>query len=302
MDLRLLRCFQVAADELNFGRAARRLNILPSSLSRNIGLLENDMGLRLFRRTTREVSLTPSGHLLLREARLLLQHAQRVEDEVRSAAGSEERVFRIGAMDAAAVGLIPQLLHDFREIEPDLELLLLEEKSAKLMPKLLSGALDVAIVSQPMSPMPELEFHFLLNQPIVVALPAGYALADRGSLRVSDLEDVPLILPSPRGRPHSYNLTMQLFLDANLQPKIAQQAEEKQTIINMVGAEIGAAIVPYWASRNAVQGVVFQPLVSETGRQFEELPLGAAWLKGTHDTYRDSLLALLNKKLPEYAR
>lgn len=301
MDLKLLRCFAVVGDELHFGRAARRLNILPSSLSRNIGLLEKDLGLRLLSRTTRDVSLTHSGHLLMREARALLDHAENVADRVRSAAASEERVFRIGAMDSAATGLIPPLVHDFREASPDLELFLLEDKSAKLMPKLVSGALDVAIVSQPMWPQPELEFEFLLNQPIVVALPNQHSLANQKQLAVRDLEDVPLILPSPRSRPHSYHLTMELFLDASLKPNIAQQAEEKQTIVNMVGAEIGAAIVPYWTTRIAVEGVTYRPLIDETGNQVMELPLCAAWVKGSKDRVRQQFLGLLKDNLDRYA-
>lgn len=301
MDLKLLRCFTAVADELHFGRAARRLNILPSSLSRNIGLLEKELGLRLLSRTTREVTLTRSGHMLLRDARSLIQHADEVADHVRSSAAPEERVFRIGAMDSAATGLMPQLVHDFREIVPDLELLLLEDKSAKLLPKLLSGALDVAFVRPPMTPQPAIEFDFLLDEPTVVALPSAHQLAENEKLTVQDLADVPMIVPSPRSRPHSYSLTMQLFLDASLQPNISQQAEEKQTIVNMVGAEIGAAIVPYWTSRNAVNGVVYRALVNESGRPIRELPLAAAWVKGSHDHYRDQLMQLLKENLERYS-
>ncbi len=301
MDLKLLRCFTVVADELHFGRAARRLNILPSSLSRNIGLLEKDLGLRLLTRTTREVTLTRSGQLLQRDARKLLALADEVADDVRSAASNEERVFRIGAMDSAATGLIPQLVHDFHEIQPELELLLIEEKSASLLPKLVSGSLDVAIVRPPMSPQPAIEFEFLLNEPTVVALPANHPLAKHEQLRISDLDKIPLIVPSPRSRPHSYNLTMQLFLDASLEPMIAQRAQEKQTIVNMVSAEIGAAIVPYWTSRSAVQGVIYRPLVDLSGRRIRELPLSAAWLKGTHDHFRDELIALLRANLERYS-
>jgi len=302
VDLKLLRCFTVVADELHFGRAARRLNILPSSLSRNIGMLEKDLGLKLLSRTTRDVTLTRSGHLLLREARPLLAHVEDVADRVRDAATSEERVFRIGAMDSAATGLIPQLVHDFRELAPDLELYLQEDKSAKLLPRLLSGALDVAIVRPPMSPQPAIHFDHLLEEPTVVALPGEHPLTKQKNLRIQDLDDVPLILPSPRTRPHSYNLTMQLFLSASLQPQVAQQVEEKQTIINMVGAEIGAAIVPYWYSRNAVQGVEYRPLVDDTGRPIRELPLAAAWVRGTHDHYRDELMKLLKSNLERYSQ
>ncbi len=301
MDLKLLRCFSAVADELHFGRAARRLNILPSSLSRNIGLLERELGLRLLTRTTREVTLTHSGHLLHRDARELLKHADDVSDRVREAAAAEERVFRIGAMDSAATGLIPQLVHDFREKQPDLEVFLVEEKSASLLPKLASGGLDVAFVRPPITPPSTIEFDFLLYEPTVVALPSNHPLAKRKKLRVSDLKDVPLIVPSPRSRPHSYNLTMQLFLDASLQPKIAQQAQEKQTIVNMVSAEIGAAIVPYWTSRNIVHGVEFRPLVNASGRRIRELPLAAAWVKGTHDHFRDELIQILKANLERYS-
>lgn len=301
MDLKLLRCFAVVADELHFGRAARRLDILPSSLSRNIGLLEKDLGLRLLARTTREVTLTRSGQLLLQDARALLAHADEVADRAKSSAASDERVFRIGAMDSAATGLIPPLLHDFRETQPDLELLLVEAKSANLLPKLASGGLDVAIVVQQATPDPALHFEFLLKQPIVVALPQSSPLARRRKLRVTDLDDVPLILPSPRGRPHSYNLTQQLFLDAELRPKVAQQAEEKHTIVNLVGADIGAAIIPFWASRGSVQGVVYKPLVNSAGKQIRELPLAIAWVQGTQDPFRDAFVRLLKSNLERYA-
>ncbi len=301
MDLKLLRCFTAVGDELHFGRAARRLNILPSSLSRNIGLLEKELGLKLLSRTTREVTLTRSGHSLMREARPLLAHVEEVADLVRNSAGGEERVFRIGAMDSAATGLLPQLVHDCRELAPETELYLLEDKSAKLLPKLLSGALDMSIVRPPMTPQPAIHFERLMEEPTVVALPSGHPLTKQKNLNIKDLEDVPLIVPSPRSRPHSYKLTMQLFLDASLRPRIEQQAEEKQTIINMVGAEIGAAIVPYWYSRNAVHGVEFRSLVDDTGHPIKELPLAAAWVKGTHDHFRDEVMKLLKSILEKYS-
>ena len=301
MDLKLLRCFAVVADELHFGRAARRLDILPSSLSRNIGLLEKELGLRLLSRTTREVTLTRGGHLLQRDARALLAHADEVADRVKSSASGDERVFRVGAMDSAATGLMPHLVHDYRELRPDLEILLVEAKSANLLPKLVSGGLDVAIVAEQATLPPEVECEFLIRQPIVVALPQSHPLAGLEQLQVVDLKDVPLILPSPRSRPHSYNLTMQLFLDAELQPNIAQQAEEKQTIISMVAAEIGAAIIPYWTSLGSVQGAVYRPLVDTVGHQIRELPLAVAWIRGSHDPYRDELIKLLEANLDRYS-
>ena len=301
MDLKLLQCFVAVAEELHFGRAAQRLDILPSALGRNIRLVEEYLGTRLFARSTRNVALTRGGHALLQEARSLLAQADSAVARVRQAASVEERVFRIGAIDSASTGLIPALVHDFKAIAPDLELVLVEDKTAKLLPKLTSGALDIAFVRPPAAFKPDIEFRFLLDEPTVVALPAEHRLALQEQVTVADLAEVPLIVPSPRNRPHSYNLTMRLFVQAGLEPRIVQQAEEKQTIVNLVGAEIGAALVPYWTSRIAVSGVVYRPLVGTSGNPVRELPLAAAWMRGTSDPWRERLIELVNSNLDRYS-
>ena len=301
MDSKLLECFISVADQLHFGRAAQTLDIHPSALGRNIRLLEEELGVRLFSRTTRNVTLTRTGHLLITEARDLLAREQALKERVRNTADSNERVFRIGAIDSAATGLVPQLLHDFHEVEPKIEVVLVEDKSVRLLPKILSGALDLAIVRPTYTPKSAIVFEFLLDEATVVALPENHALSKRKKLKIADLTEVPLIVPSPRTRPHSYNLTMRLFLDEGMHPIIAQQAEEKQTIINMVGAEIGAALVPYWTSRIAVGGVVYRPLVSNTGEAIRELPLAAAWVRGIEDKYRSLMVKLLKTNLDRYS-
>lgn len=301
MDLKLLTCFTVVADELHFGRAAQRLDILPSALGRNIRLLEEELGLRLFLRSTRNVALTRSGHILVHEARALLGQTEAAFGRVRAAASGSERVFRIGAIDSAATGLIPALVHDFRAIEPDLELALVEDKTVRLLPKLLSGALDIAFVRPPLMPKPAIEFVHLIDEPTIVALPPCHAFGGRNFLTVADLADVPLIVPSPRVRPHSYNLTMRLFVEAGLTPRIVQQAEEKQTIVNLVAAEIGAALVPYWTSRISVEGVAYLPLRDANGAPVCQLPLAAAWVAGSRDAFRDTLLKTLSENIARYA-
>lgn len=301
MDTKLLHCFTVVADELHFGRAAQRLDMLPSALGRNIRLLEEELGMRLFQRSTRNVSLTRSGYVLLQEARGLLAQTEAAFQRVRAVATVAERVFRIGAIDSAATGLLPALVHDFREAEPMLELALVEDKTVKLLPKLLSGALDIALVRPPLTVKPAIEFVPLLDEPTIVALPPNHPLIARPALTVHDLVDVPLIVPSPRERPHSYNLTMRLFVEAGMTPRIAQQAEEKQTIVNLVGAAIGAALVPHWTSRLSVGGVVYRPLIDEDGAPIRQLPLAAAWVRGSQDPYRERLMQILRENLARYA-
>ncbi len=300
MDLKRLTAFLAAADELHFGRAAQNLGILPSALGRNIRLLEEELGVRLFNRTTRNVVLTRSGQLLQKEAPALLAHAERLVEDVRTSATGGERVFRVGAIDSASIGLLPELVHDVKEYMPDLELALVEDKTANLLPKLLSGALDIAFVRPPNLTKAGIAFDLLLHESTIVALPEQHELATKEQIRVEDLENVPLIVPSPRSRPHSYNLTIRLFSEAGLQPVIAQQAEEKQTIINLVGAEIGAAIIPYWYSRIKLDGVVYRPMVDEDGAPIRELPLAAAWVAGTPDEARDHLVSIAKANMDRY--
>src|ERR1700730_18589151 len=170
MDLHQLRCFVAAAEELHFGRAARRLEMLPSALGRFIRLLEEDLGTRLMTRTTRSVTLTGDGTALLKEARALLAQADPVAAKYRTHARNQASPVRVGAIDSAAAGLLPMLLHDFRKQRPDVTVKLVEDKTIRLQPRLLSGLLDLAFVRPPENPDKRLEFLFLLHVTAVVAV------------------------------------------------------------------------------------------------------------------------------------
>jgi DNA-binding transcriptional LysR family regulator len=303
MDLHMLRCFVAVAEELHFGRAAQRLGMLPSALGRHIRLLEEDLGTRLLTRTTRNVTLTVDGTALLDEARPLLDQADRLASRFRSRGRSHAATLRIGAIDSAAAGLVPMLLHDFRDRRPDITVQLLEDKSIRLLPRLLSGRLDLAFVRPPEHPDKQLELSFLFYETAVIAVPKGHPLARRERLSIADLADQPLIVPERRSRPHSHDLTIKLFAEAGLQARIAQIAEEKQTIINLVAADLGIAIVPRWTSRMAAKGVRYIPLKSAASTvtaTMNKLPLAAAWVRGSRDPIRDEILATLQDHLSAY--
>ena len=303
MELHQLRCFVAAAEELHFGRAAQRLQMLPSALGRHIKLLEEDLGVRLFARTTRAVSLTEDGTTLLREGRALLSRAEAIEDGFRNRLRKPStRRFRIGAIDSAAAGLLPALLRDVGNAHPDIAVQLLEEKTIRLLPKLLSGALDLAFVRPPERPDGRIEFVPLLQETAVVAVSRKHVLARRLVISLADIADQPLIVPARRSRPHSHDLTVKLFDEAGLMPRIHQIADEKQTIVNMVAARLGVAIVPRWTARMAIPGVRFVPLRLKRGSSAGRLPLAAAWLRGSRDPIRDRVLTVLEARLKTYAR
>jgi len=140
------------------------------------------------------------------------------------------------------------------------------------------------------------------RDPPVVALPSRHRLAGRSRLTVAALVGEPLIVPDRRSRPHSHDLTVKLFERAGLKPTISQVAEEKQTIVNLVAARLGLAIVPRWTARFAVAGVRFVPLIADRANDLRLLPLAAAWMRGSHDPLREEMLTALRLHLPRYAR
>lgn len=301
MELEQLKCFVAVAEELHFGGAAQKMGLLPASLGRHVRLLEESLGTRLMSRTTRSVSLTEDGAALLEEVRPLLHRLQALAEEFRSRKNQQATVLRIGAIDSAAAGLIPPLLHDFREQCPGIVTQLVEDKSIRLIPKLIAGRLDIVFIRPRDGLSRNLAVRTLTHETPVIALAVTNPLAGHERISVDELRDEPLIVPERRSRPHSYDLTMKLFEDAGLHPRIAQIADEKQTIINLVAAGIGSAVVPRWTAKLAVSGVTFMPLASADGSSLRKLPLAVAWTKAVRDPSRDQLLELLDKNINRYA-
>lgn len=300
MDLHQLRCFVMAADELHFGRAAQRLDMLPSSLSRHIRMLEENLGVRLMVRTTRNAVLTEHGSLLMEEARSLLAAADDLEHRIRSLGREKASVLRLGVIDSAAVGIVPKLLSDFRDIAPHVVVQILEDKTSRLMPRVLSGRLDLALIRPPAALSRRLDLRFLLHETAVVAVPNGHRLADMDRVLVPDLIEETLIVPERRSRPHSHDLTTRLFADLGLAAKVIQLADEKQTIINLVAAGMGIAIVPRWTSKMAVGGVTYIPLITQGGKSLKSLPLALIWTSGSRDPTRDIMIDLLLERIETY--
>ena len=176
---------------------------------------------------------------------------------------------------------------------------LTEDKTIRLLPRLISGRLDIALVRPPEKPDKRLEFLFLLHETAVVAVSDRHPLASRKRVTVADLAEQPLIVPERRSRPHSHDLTMKLFAQAGLHARVVQLADEKQTIVNLVAAELGVAIVPRWTSRMVARGVRYIPLAAS---DMNRLPLAAAWARGTRDLVRDEMLEMLSASLARYAR
>lgn len=299
MDINQVKCFLAAADTLHFGRAAQTLDMLPASLGRQIRNLETHLDTPLFLRTTRTVSLTEAATRILEDARALVAEVEAFERKVREVRKEQTAALKVGTIDSAAAGLMPQLLQLVRAEAPDLEIQIVEQKTIHLLPKLLTGSLDIAFCRPPDVRDPRLNFRTLFFETAVVALPDDHRLAQRDEIDITDLADEPLIVPDRRSRPHSHDLTIKLFVDVGLTARIAQVAEEKHTIVNLVAAGTGLAIVPRWTSRLRVKGVTFVPLNLPQGSPRSKLILAAAWARGARDPMRDVFLGVLDRHLAE---
>lgn len=300
MDLHQLRCFVAAAEELHFGRAAQALGMMPAALGRHIRLLEEDLGTQLMARTTRHVALTEDGVLLLDEARKLIAQADALEGRFRAQGRLKAKTLRIGAIDSAAAGLLPLLLQDIRMQMPQVSVQIVEDKSIRLLPRLVSGRLDLAFVRPPDRRDRAIAFRHLIYETVVVAVAEQNPLAQRPVLTVGDLAEVQLIVPERRSRPHSHDLTMRLFAEAGVPARVGQVADEKQTIIHLVAAGFGVAIVPRWTACLAVPGVAYVALTPPEGISLNRLPLSAAYLRDVRDPMRDGVLDLLRDRLERY--
>jgi DNA-binding transcriptional LysR family regulator len=292
VDINQLRCFVTVGKELHFGRAAQRLEMMPASLSRFIRILEEDLGVRLLNRSTRNVSLTAEGAIFFDEASKLIDQFDALSRRFKSGLKDERRTLRIGAIDSAARGLVPALLNLFVPLYPTSDIHIIEDKTINLIPKLKSGWLDMIFIRAPQVIDSSLAIRFITRESCVLAVPLNHPLAGRSQVAVRDFQHEAMIIPDRRTRPHSHELTMSLFKLAGLTPHIAQFAEEKQTILSLVSAGLGLAVVP--ASYRTMNSESVSYIALDLPEQIKGLPLSIAWQKGNEDDCLREMLRLLN--------
>jgi len=243
VDLRTLRAFVVLAEERHFHRAAERLFIAQPALSQTIKRLEKQLHVALFIRTTRSVELTDAGRVLLVEARQVLIAADRALSAVRHAASGELGTVRIGFVASAALGLVPTILLAVQQRWPRLELELVEATTGEQLIALRSGELDIGIAREA-HPSPDLLITPLAEDRLVAAVPTGHSLADRGRVALRDLRDEVFIAPPRGATPLLSDHISALCAAAGFRQTVAHEALQFPTILGLVAANTGIAIVP----------------------------------------------------------
>ncbi|GAA2849428.1 LysR substrate-binding domain-containing protein [Pseudonocardia halophobica] len=269
MELRHLRTFLAVAEELHFGRAAARLNMAQPPVSQQIQQLEKDLGVRLFERSTRSVSLTAAGQAFLDPARAVLDDV----DLARRAAvygttGVTGKV-SLGFSSISSRKALPLLLRAVRREQPGIELALRGRTfGGAMVGQILYGALDLGMARLPLRER-SLDWHVFDYEALVAALPTDHPLAVREALTFEDLAEQTFItFPAVAGSPVR-EATMHIAAQHGFSPRVLHEAPDTFAILSLVAAGVGVTITVSSVEQISLPGVCFRPL---TGR----LPMLAA--------------------------
>ncbi len=267
MDLRQLRYFITVAEELHFGRAADRLGITQPPLSQAIQALEEAVGVLLFHRTKRSVALTPVGEQWLPHVRRVLEQAGSLPELARQLSRGEIGLLRLAFVSTADYSVLPVLIRRYRSLYADVQIALREATSDLQIEALLAGQIDAGLIIPPsQSPLhPALAYRPLLREPLVAAVPeswmaSGQVVMNAGQVDVQALADAPLILFPRPSAPAFHDIITGYFVRQGLTPRLGQQAIQMQTIISLVSAGLGIALVPASLQNLGRAGVCYAPL------------------------------------------
>ncbi|HEV3427816.1 MAG TPA: LysR family transcriptional regulator [Paraburkholderia sp.] len=297
-DLRQLRYFVAVAEEQHFGRAAARLSMTQPPLSQAIRALEETLGVELFARTRRSVELTAVGADLLPEVRRLLAAAEALRPLAQSLARGEAGVLALAFVSTADYGLLPALLREFGARYPRVRLQLTEATSDVQVEELVAGRIDAGLVIAPLPPRHAAQLAYLrvAREPLVIAMPTTLA-ARTGSpttdgwcdtpMSLREIAEAPLVVFARHLAPGFYDTIMDCYGAAGLAPRVGQEAIQMQTIVSLVSAGMGVALVPQSLRHLRRTGVVYRPLAEtaptiETGlvwRAAEVSPVLAAFIE-----------------------
>lgn len=268
MDLRHLRYFIATAEELHFGKAAERLHIAQPALSIQIKALEETLGVRLLNRTNRVVTLTEAGRVFLREARRTVEQAQHAAVVARRAGRGEVGRIEIGySADVSYSGVLSRTLRQYRRQVPDVELGLHELHPSTQIAQLLEGRIQIGFLASFIGSaawkLPQdLDAIRLMEWPLRIALPGDHPLAQRSRIPREALADEPFILYIGSDVEQDRSLVQ---LTLGFVPRIAHEARSGFSLISLVAAGLGVAIVPSSVSSFSIgEHVVYRPISGNT--------------------------------------
>ncbi len=254
-----IEAFNVVAVELSFRRAAERLAIDQSALSRRIKQLEDSLGFQLIRRTTREVSLTAAGEIFHERTRLLNAEIDGAVHAARVAAEGKKGQLRIGYMTFAAIEIMPKIVAEFTRRYPDIELILKYTRTQGQKMDLARNALDAGLMLGPFS-HPQFETLSLMREPLVAILPIDHRLATRASVTLDEIARYPMVLGSRAEWDFFRQIVDDTFANAGLPIRVAYEASTAMGILGLVSAGLGVSVYAQTLARFQPRTIMTKPI------------------------------------------
>lgn len=260
VDLRRLRYLVVVADEGHISRAAEQLGIQQPPLTRQIQLLEEELGARLLHRHPKGVRLTEAGRAVVADARILLAAAGRLADTAQRADRGESGRLAVGYTSSAAFNpFVPRQIREFRRDWPGVQLALEEESTTELVRALTDERLDAAFIRSTAADLSALQVDPLFDEPMVAVLPVEHPQAAYGAreTRLAELAgEIFVFYRRPAGQ-GLYDAIIAACHQAGFSPQIGQEAPRLPSTLSLVAAGLGVSIVPAAMSRLNIEGVAY---------------------------------------------
>ncbi|WP_052496361.1 LysR family transcriptional regulator [Pedobacter lusitanus] len=259
MDLRHLNYFLILAEELHFGRAASRLHISQPPLSRMIRQIEDELGVLLFERTKRSVTLTPAGFDFLQDAKQMILQMQTVKKRLAIYGQGETGTLRIGYVGAVMHSRLPELLAGFREKYPHISLHFEELPNHNLVHELNNSTLDVAFVRTWLHPE-KLEEKLILSEPFVAILPINHSLSKKKNISIKELVNEKFITFTRECGPTIFDSFLVMCSNAGFTPQISHHASQLNSVLRLVESGFGISLLPAQVEQGYALNLKFIPL------------------------------------------
>lgn len=293
MELRHFEAFVAVAEELHFGRAAQKLHIAQPALSQMIRSLEKELGVRLFDRTTRRVRLTASGEAMLEPAHAIGTQVDGAKRIARAAQDGAVGRVRIGFGGTSGYSILSLIAREVAARQPGISLELNPQMyCGEAAQALRDGEMDLAVVSPP-APA-GIDVHVIRQETVMVAVPITHRLADEEEISMSDLAGEPFISYAPSHGSQVREVMVRLADEAGFLPHVVQEAPDPYSLLALVGAQVGVAIVVESSDHIRIDGVRYVRL-AEGGDAFT---LALGWRQNNPSTALAKTLAIVHSLLP----
>ncbi|GAA4616707.1 LysR substrate-binding domain-containing protein [Saccharopolyspora hordei] len=294
MELRHLTAFIAVAEELHFGRAAKRLQMAQPPLSQQIRQLERELGVQLFERNTRSVRLTNAGESLLEPARTVLEDVDTAVRAAKAAGRGEYGRVTVGFAGASSHESLPLLTRAVRAAHPGLELVMRGQTYANVaLAKVADGSLDLGFVRLPVN-QPGVRTRVIEVEELICALPTDHPLARQERIRIEQLADEPFVSFPANAGSTLRDALVKACVSAGFNPRVVQEAPDSYTILALVAAGVGVTLTLTSCQHIQQTGLVYRPLAGDPIRMHAAL----AWRADNTSAALRTVLEIAEEALP----